>query len=138
MQVNIERITKTLNCTAEQAEAVKTYIDKGAMLSWTDASAALVSAITRSVHSHLLRSAPVKRTKPVTPKTPKAVKTPKASSAPKAGSKIAHALTVYNEMIVDGVRCSRKDIISAIANSMQIEPQQAAGYYQSCKKKVGA
>ena len=61
----------------------------------------------------------------------------KAPKAPKAGTKIAHALSVYNAMEVDGVRCSRQDIISAMANSMFITKHAAAGYYQNCKKRIG-
>jgi len=61
---------------------------------------------------------------------------PARKSAPKQGTKIAHAMTIYNAMVVDGVRSSRQDTISALANSMQISKHQAAGYYQNCKKKA--
>ena len=61
----------------------------------------------------------------------------KQAAAPKAGTKIAHAMTIYKAMVVDGVRASRKDTINAIANSMQIAPHAASGYYQNCKKRIG-
>ena len=57
--------------------------------------------------------------------------------APKAGTKIAHALVIYKAMVVDDVRSSRQDVISALSNSMQITRHAAAGYYQNCKKRIG-
>ena len=68
-------------------------------------------------------------------KLPKFIKQA-AAKAPKAGTKIAHALVIYKAMEVDGVRSSRQDIISALANSMQITRHAAAGYYQNCKKRI--
>jgi len=136
MRINITHIMKATNCNEEQALNVERYIDQGDMLDWSEASLSMINTIARAVHDNLLRNVPrkkVAKVKIAVTKTPKA--TP---SAPAKGTKIAHALVIYNEMQVDGVRCSRQDIISAMANSMQIEKKAAAGYYQSCKKKVGA
>lgn len=69
-------------------------------------------------------------------KTPKEAKKPVAPKAPKQGTKIAHAMVIFQAMVVDGIRLKRQDIISALENSMQITRQQAAGYYQNCKKKA--
>lgn len=61
-------------------------------------------------------------------------KKPKAPKGePKKGTKIAHALMIYREM--RKTTDNRQDIISAIANSMQIDRHRAAGYYQNCKKR---
>jgi len=60
-----------------------------------------------------------------------------STKAPKAGTKIAHALVIYEAMQVESVRASRQDTISALANSMQITRHAAAGYYQNCKKRIG-
>jgi SprT protein len=59
----------------------------------------------------------------------------KTVKAPKPGTKIYHATLIYNEM--RKTTDNRQDIISAIANSMQITKHQAAGYYQTCKKRIG-
>jgi len=136
MRINITQIMKATNCNEEQALNVERYINQGDMLDWSEASLSMINTIARAVHDNLLRNVPrkkVAKVKIAVTKTPTA-----KSKAPQAGTKIAHALVIYNEMQVDGVRCSRQDIISAMANSMQIEKKAAAGYYQSCKKKVGA
>lgn len=61
-----------------------------------------------------------------------------AAKAPKAGTKIAHAIVIYKAMTEhEGANSTRQDIISALANSMQITKHAAAGYYQNCKKRIG-
>lgn len=132
---HLKRITETLHCSESQAQDVERYINHGNMINWADASASLVNTITKAVHAKLLRDAPAKKkakVKVTVTKTPKA-----KAKAPAKGTKIAHAMEVYKAMSVDGVRSSRQDIISAMANSMQIEKKAAAGYFQSCKKKMG-
>jgi len=135
MRINITHIMKATNCNEEQALNVERYIDQGDMLDWSEASLSMINTIAKAVNDKLLRDVPVKIVAIDMPATSKP-NTPKPK-APKAGTKIAHALVIYKEMSVDGVRCSRQDIISAMANSMRIEKKAAAGYFQSCKKKMG-
>lgn len=134
---HINYLTDTLKCSAEQALQVENFINAGRMLDWNTASKSLINTIARAVNDKLIRDIPAKKAK-VTVTVTATPKAAKASKAPAKGTKIAHALVIYNEMQVDGVRCSRQDIISAMSHSMQIEKKAAAGYYQSCKKKVGA
>jgi len=141
-------ISNALKCSPEQALKVENYINEGRMLDWNTASKQLINTITRAVNEKLLRDKPrAIRTTTITSFSGKAIEVGVLNEpepvkneikAPAKGTKIAHALVIYNEMQVDGVRCSRQDIISAMANSMQIEKKAAAGYYQNCKKKVGA
>jgi len=51
-----------------------------------------------------------------------------------AGTKISRALIVYKDLLGS----TRQEIIGAIAMALNITGSQAAGYYQNCKKKVGA
>jgi len=67
-----------------------------------------------------------------TKSTPKKQESKKMKE-PRPGTKIAHALLIYREM--RKTTNNRQDIISAIANSMQIDRHRAAGYYQNCKKR---
>jgi len=69
-------------------------------------------------------------------KTPAFMQQAANKPAARKGTKIAHAMTVFEAMVVDGVRSSRQDVISAMSNSMQITKHQAAGYFQTCKKKA--
>jgi len=69
-------------------------------------------------------------------KTPAFMQQEVNKPAPKSGTKIAHAMIVFEAMVVDGVRSCRQDVISAMSNSMQITKQQAAGYFQTCKKRA--
>ena len=141
-------ITNAVKCSDEQASKIESYINAGRMLDWSTASKQMINTIARAVNDKLLREAPrAIRTETITTYSgkemevgvlnePKA-KTPKANKVPAKGTKIAHALEIYKAMEVDGVRSSRQSIISAMANSMQIEKKAAAGYYQNCKKKMG-
>jgi len=142
-------ISNALKCSPEQALKVENYINEGRMLDWNTASKQLINTITRAVNEKLLRDVPAKKkaqAKVTVTKTRKpsfgrqeAPEPPrkKGNKAPAKGTKIAQALEVYKAKI-NSNRNSRQDIIAALAYTMQITPQQAAGYYQSCKKKVGA
>jgi len=135
-------IANALYCNEERAINVERYINEGNMINWADASAQLINTIARAVNEKLIREVvarPARKT--ATTSAPSAAR--KAKAAPKAakkatktGTKIAHAMIIYKEMFVDGTQCSRQDVISALTNSMGISRQQAAGYYQTCKKRV--
>jgi SprT protein len=58
----------------------------------------------------------------------------KVPNAPKAGTKIAHALDIYNKMII--TTNSRQLIITALSHCMGLTRHAAAGYYQTCKKRT--
>lgn len=144
MRINLTQIMKATNCNEEQALNVERYIDQGDMLDWSEASKQMINTIARAVNDKLLRDAPVKKAK-IKVKVTKAKarrKTPiqapvKAKPAgPTPGTKIAHAMVIYKAMFEGDTTPSRQDVISALEHSMQITRQQAAGYYQNCKKKV--
>jgi hypothetical protein len=137
MQAHSELIKHSLKCSEDQARKVETYITQGNMINWASASKQLINTIARAVNNKLLRDVTTPAAPKGAPTAEKQTSPKKAPNAPKAGTKIAHAMKIYEAMVVDGVRASRKDTIMAIANSMQITPQAAAGYYQNCKKKAG-
>lgn len=144
MRIQIKQIMKATRCNADQARDVETYINKGDMLNWSEASLGLINTISRAVYEKLLRDAPRKPVTIVKQEMPKAKVKKQARGKPvavnstvKAGTKIAHAMLIYTELKKGDPDVSRQDIISALAHSMQIEKHSAAGYYQSCKKKVG-
>jgi hypothetical protein len=144
MRANIQHITKTLKCTEAHALDVERYMDEGAMIDWSEASARMISTLARAVSDHLRRGESVKVVEHNMPK-PKAAKKPvgngpakKASKAPAKGSKAAQALSIYKRY--EG--CTRQEMITYLVSEMaslhgiELTRPQAAGLYQSAKKKA--
>ncbi len=79
---------------------------------------------------------PSKKVKTTKVKTTKADR-PKEKE-PKAGTKMAHALVVYRSMKTGDMDHSRKDIIQAISQSMQVTEKRAGQLYSACRFREGA
>ena len=150
MRANIKLITDTLKCDENHAEAVERYIDEAALLDWSEDSARVIRTMAKAVHDHLMRGKPAKKTaKPKAAPAPAPAKTEKPAEkptsnpfgpdawTPKPGTKIAHARQIYLTMLAGESEATRQDVISAMSHSMQIEKHAAAGYYQTCKKRIG-
>ena len=138
MRINITQIMKATNCNENHAINVERYMDQGDMINWSEASTRMINTIARAVSEKLLRDAPAK--KKITPKA-KSHTTPKAKSkAPVTGSRTAQALAIYTRY--EG--CTRQEMITYLVSEMvsnhgvELTRNQAAGLYQTCKKKVGA
>lgn len=134
MRANITLITTRLHCSEEHALAVERYMDENAMVDWSEDSARTITTLARAVSEHLLRGeVKVIQKEMPAPRKPVEKKAKVARKpAKKGGTKIEAAMAIYKK-----ASGSRQEIITAIAEGMGLERHAAAGYYQSCKRKLG-
>jgi SprT protein len=59
-----------------------------------------------------------------------------ANKQPAAGTKISTALAAYKAAIASNPEITRQEMITVLADAMQVDRLAAAGYYQNCKKKA--
>jgi len=66
-----------------------------------------------------------------------AEKKAKAPKTVKPGTKIAQAVLAYTAAKGKNKEITRQEMITVLADAMQVDRKAAAGYYQNCKKRAG-